>query len=69
MDKETLSYEKAYKELQSIIEEMENKEISIDILSDKIKRALFLIGICKDKLSKIEVDVDKLIKTIKDNVE
>jgi exodeoxyribonuclease VII small subunit len=67
MEQEELLYEQAYKELQTIIEEMENNTISIDVLSNKIKRALYLINICKEKLSKIEIDVDKLIKTIEEN--
>jgi exodeoxyribonuclease VII small subunit len=64
MEKQELSYEQAYQELQTIIKEMENNDISIDILADKIKRALELINLCKDKITKIEVDVDKIVKTI-----
>jgi exodeoxyribonuclease VII small subunit len=64
MEKQELSYEQAYQELQTIIKEMENNDISIDILADKIKRALELINLCKDKITRIEVDVDKIVKTI-----
>jgi exodeoxyribonuclease VII small subunit len=64
MEKQELSYEQAYQELQTIIKEMENNDISIDVLADKIKRALELINLCKDKITKIEVDVDKIVKTI-----
>jgi exodeoxyribonuclease VII small subunit len=64
MEKQELSYEQAYQELQTIIKEMENNDISIDVLADKIKRALELINLCKDKITKIEVDVDKIVKII-----
>jgi exodeoxyribonuclease VII small subunit len=69
MEKQELSYEQAYQELQTIIKEMENNDISIDVLADKIKRALELINLCKDKISKIEVDVDKIVKTIEEEEE
>jgi exodeoxyribonuclease VII small subunit len=54
-------YTEAFKELQSIISEMEDGEISVDTLSEKVKRAAFLIKICKDKLHATEGDVGKIL--------
>jgi len=59
--KSTLTYTEAYKELQEIVKQMENATISVDELSDKIKRASMLIKICKDKLSLTEEEINKII--------
>ena len=51
------SYDKAYKELQNILEELQNESISIDKLSDKIKKAKELVGFCKNRLREVEEDL------------
>ncbi len=63
--KEKMSYTEAYKELQQIVEDMENEEINIDNLEKNIKRASDLIKICKDKLYKTEKSVLKNLEDIK----
>lgn len=57
----TTSYTDAYEELQLIMKKMENADISVDELSEQIKRASLLIKICKDKLLKTEEEVNKII--------
>ncbi len=64
MNKKIL-YTEAIEELETIVQEIENEEISVDILSEKVKRASILIKICKDKLSKTEDDVNDILKEIK----
>lgn len=64
METQEISYQEAYDELQAIVQEIEDNSVSVDILSEKIKRAMFLIDYCKQKLQKIEIDVDKLIEDI-----
>ncbi len=56
-----LTYTEAYKELQEIIRQMENADITVDELSEKIERASFLISICKDKLLKTEEEINKIM--------
>jgi exodeoxyribonuclease VII small subunit len=64
--KKDLNYTKAFEELQTIISEMEEGEISVDTLSEKVKRATVLIKFCKDMLKSTEVDVNKILKTLED---
>ncbi|MBQ0113696.1 MAG: exodeoxyribonuclease VII small subunit [Bacteroidales bacterium] len=64
METQEISYQEAYDELQAIVREIEDNSVSVDILSEKIKRSMFLIDYCKQKLQKIEIDVDKLIEDI-----
>lgn len=58
---ENNTYEKAYNELQTIIAEIESGEISVDVLSEKVKRAASLIAFCKEKLATTENDVQKIL--------
>lgn len=61
---EQINYTDAFHELQAIVTEIENGEISVDELSHKVKRASQLIKICKMKLSTTEEDVNKILKEI-----
>ena len=59
-----INYKDAFEELQSIVSEIEQGEISVDELSEKVKRASFLIKICKSKLQSTEEDVNKILKEL-----
>lgn len=61
---EKTTYTKAYLELQTIVSEIEKGQISIDDLSEKVKRAAVLIKICKSKLVTIEDDVNQILKEL-----
>jgi len=61
---ETINYTEAFKELQAIVSEIEKGEISVDELSQKVKRASVLIKICKTKLTTTEEDVAKILKEL-----
>ena len=60
MEKE-LKYEAAMAELQSIVRKMENDELDIDQMSDQLKRAQELIKLCKDKLTKTDEEIKKIL--------
>jgi len=58
------NYTEAFGELQQIVAEIEDGQISVDELSEKVKRAAILIKICKLKLSSTEEDVGKILKEL-----
>jgi exodeoxyribonuclease VII small subunit len=58
------TYTEAYAELQTLVRLLENAEISVDELSEKIKLAAELIKICEEKLTDVEKDVSKVIQTL-----
>ena len=62
--KDTINYTEAFQELELIVSEIEIGEISVDELSEKVKRATHLIRICKLKLSTTEEDVNQLLKDL-----
>lgn len=59
-----IKYTDAFDELQRIVSEIESGEISVDELSEKVKRAAFLIKICKTKLTTTQEDVNKILKEL-----
>jgi exodeoxyribonuclease VII small subunit len=61
---ESENYTKAFEELQTIVSEIEQGEISVDELSEKVKRAAQLIKICKLKLTTTEEDVNRILKEL-----
>ena len=61
---EKVNYTVAFEELQTIVSEIEQGEISVDELSEKVKRAAQLIKICKSKLVTTEEDVNKILKEL-----
>lgn len=58
------SYTEAFEELQQIVADIEDGQISVDELSEKVKRAAHLINICKSKLSSTEEDVNRILKDL-----
>jgi exodeoxyribonuclease VII small subunit len=61
---QSINYTEAFEELQRIVSEIEQGEISVDELSEKVKRAALLIKVCKSKLSTTEEDVNKILKEL-----
>ncbi|NTV30182.1 MAG: exodeoxyribonuclease VII small subunit [Candidatus Omnitrophica bacterium] len=57
-----LKYSKAVERLEDIIGKIENEEIDIDELSDKVKEAVSLIRLCKGKIEKAELEVKDIVE-------
>lgn len=61
MVKQQMKYEEAVRELEGIVSKMENDELDIDQLSEQLKRAKQLVKLCKDKLTKTDEEIQKLL--------
>jgi exodeoxyribonuclease VII small subunit len=62
-------YSKSIKRLEEIIQRIENEEIDVDELSDKVKEAVSLIKFCKEKIGNAEVEVKKVVADLGKEVE
>ena len=58
------TYTEAFEELQRIVREMEDGSVTVDALSEKVKRATELIAFCKHKLTSTEEDVEQILKDL-----
>lgn len=56
-----MKYEEAMATLEQIVARMENKELDLDTMSEELKKAQQLIKLCKDKLTKTDQEIRKLL--------
>mgnify|MGYP003360149892 FL=1 len=61
MAKEELKYEEAMATLEQIVARMENNELNLDTMSEQLKKAQHLIKLCKDKLTKTDQEIRKIL--------
>ncbi len=62
-----LTYSEAFEQLQLLVNELENGEISVDLLAQKVQTASELIKICKEKLVSTELEVNKVLQELGQN--
>ncbi len=60
--KKGMKYEEAMRELEQIVTRMENGEPDIDTLAAQLKTAQELIKYCKDKLTKTDEEIKKILE-------
>jgi exodeoxyribonuclease VII small subunit len=65
-EKRKLNYTKALRELEQIINEIETESIDVDALTEKVKRATYLIKFCKGSLRTTEEEVKKALSEIEE---
>lgn len=56
-----MKYEEALKQLETIVRKMEAGEYDIDELTEQLKTAQKLIKACKDKLTKTDTEIKKIL--------
>lgn len=61
MSDNSIKYNTAVKEIEEILRQIENEELDVDDLSTKVKRAYFLLHLCKEKLHSTEKDIEKIM--------
>ena len=65
-NKKTVTYNEAMAEVEEILEKIENEELDVDELAEKVKRVSVLLKICKDKLMKTNEQVEQSLKEMED---
>jgi exodeoxyribonuclease VII small subunit len=58
------SYNESITKLREIVADIEQGELDVDILSEKVKEASRLIKVCKDKLFKADEEVKKILEEL-----
>ena len=62
MAKQTMKYEEAMAQLESIVRRMEMGEMDLDSLTEELKKAQKLMEMCKNKLTKTDGEIKKMLK-------
>ena len=60
--KQPINYENAVAELETIVRKMESGQLDIDSLTDELKKAKLLLKACKDKLTKTDEEIKKILE-------
>lgn len=61
MEEKTVSYKQAIEEIEAILKKIENQDLDVDDLGNKLKRVNELVRICKKKLHTAEKEVEKIL--------
>ena len=62
MAKQEIKYEEAVVQLEAIVRRMETGELDLDSLAEELKKAQKLIKMCKDKLTKTDEEIKKMLE-------
>lgn len=54
-------YEECIRQLEDIVSRLENDEMGIDELTTELKKAQQLIKLCRDKLTKTDEEIKKIL--------
>ena len=66
MTNKKISYNDAMTEIEDILEKIENEELDVDELAEKVKRVSVLLKICKDKLHKTNQQVEQVLEEMEE---
>ena len=61
--KKSPNYEEAVSQLEEIVQKMESGELDIDMMSTELKNAQQRIKLCKDKLTKTDEEIKKILES------
>lgn len=63
------TYTQAVERLEKIVHQIDNNELEIDELAEKIKEANDIIAFCTEKLTKADKEIEKLLSEKRKNEE
>ena len=58
---EKISYADAVAELEAIAVELEQPDVDVDVLADRVARAAQLITLCRDRIASTRLDVERVV--------
>lgn len=64
---EKMTYTQAITELEEIVKKMQSPECSIDNLSQYTTRSLQLLKVCKEKLTRTDEELKKVLNEMSDD--
>lgn len=66
MTTKKVTYSDAVSEIEEILEKIENEELDVDELAEKVKRVSVLLKTCKDKLLKTNEQVEQILREMEE---
>jgi exodeoxyribonuclease VII small subunit len=66
MSAKKMTYNEAIAEVEEILDNIENEELDVDELAEKVKRVALLLKLCKEKLQNTNDQVGQILKEMED---
>ena len=63
-DPDSLSYAGAVEELEAILEELEDDNLDVDHLAERVGRAATLIRLCRERISHTRLEVERIVSDL-----
>ena len=63
-DPDSLSYAGAVEELEAILEELEDDNLDVDHLAERVGRAAILIRLCRERISHTRLEVERIVSDL-----
>ena len=60
-DDTSIGYAEAMEELGDILDELERDDLDVDVLAERVKRASFLIKLCRGRIARARADVEGIV--------
>ena len=56
-----IAYGDAIAELEAIVAGLEDTDVDVDVLADRVARAAELITLCRDRIAKTRIEVERVV--------
>ena len=63
---DAIGYGDAFAELEQILDELEDDEVDVDILAERVARASELIRVCRGRISAAQMSVEQIVADLED---
>lgn len=64
MSEEQIGYAEAMAELESILDDLEDDDLDVDLLASRVERASTLIQLCRDRIGAARIQVEKVVASL-----
>jgi exodeoxyribonuclease VII small subunit len=61
-----IGYADAMAELESILDDLEDDDLDVDVLASRVERASTLITLCRDRIGAARVQVERVVASLDD---
>ena len=56
-----VGYAEALAELEAILAELERSDVDVDVLAERVKRAVELIGFCRARIGNARLQIEQVV--------
>lgn len=61
-----IGYAAALDELEGILAELEESDVDVDVLADRVARASELIRVCRERIGNAKLQIEKVVAGLED---